>query len=86
MLLIPSFSLKPPLQSYHDMGFFFLQPCLLPFFKDFFIDVRKTSSPRNPLHKPITTADAKHDISLYVFLPPFFTLCPIPPTEPSPSH
>ena len=34
--IYPHFSLKPPLQSYHDMGCFFLQPRLLPIFKDLF--------------------------------------------------
>ena len=64
MPFIPSFYLKPSLQSYHDMGFFFLQPRILPIFIIPFMDVRKTSSPHNPLHKPIITAAAKHDISL----------------------
>ena len=65
MPLISSFSLKPSLQSYHDMDFFFLQPHLLPVNRIYFMDVRKTSSPRNPLHKHITTAAAKQDISLF---------------------
>ena len=65
MPFIPSFPLKPPLRSYHDMGYFFLQPCLLPIFRISFMDMRKTSSPHNPLHKPINTAAVKHDISLF---------------------
>ena len=47
------------LQSYHDMGFIFLQPCLL---RNPFMDVRKTSSHHNLLQKTITTAAAIHDI------------------------
>ena len=65
MPFIPSLSFKPSLQSYHDMGLFFLHPCLLPIFRITFMDVRKMSSPRNTLHKHITTAAAKHDISLF---------------------
>ena len=60
MPFIPVFSLKPFLQSYHDMGFFSSQ-----LFRISFMDVKKTSSPRNPLHKHINTAAAKHDISLF---------------------
>ena len=65
MPFIFSFSLKMSLQSYHDMGFFFLQPRLLPIFRITFMDVRKISSPRNPLYKPITTAAVKYDTSLF---------------------
>ena len=72
MPFIPSFSLKPPLKSYHDMGFFLLQPRLLPIFRIYFMSVRETSSPRNPPHKTINTAAARHDISLFrIFTCPF---------------
>ena len=64
MPFIPIISLNPSLKSYHDMGNFFLQPHILPIFRITFMDVSKTSSPLNPLHKPITRAAAKHDISI----------------------
>ena len=47
------------------MGFFFIQPCLLPILKYLFNGCEENFFTRNPLHKPITTAGTKHDISLF---------------------
>ena len=73
--LSPVSPLNRPFKVTMTWDFSFFSLVSSHFFRISFIDVRKTSSPRNPLHKPITTADAKHDISLFwVFTSIFYSM------------